>query len=69
MIYVFGRVVLGLAKLVVQDERIFSREVASKVRRNAWPVFAAGSWGAVMWLFRWYPEVLQGSLRSSMQYM
>jgi len=39
------------------------------VRRNSWPVFASLSWACVMWLFRWYPETLQPSLRSSMTYM
>ena len=32
--------------------------VRRRVQENAWPVFAAGSWAAVMWL-----------LRSSMEYM
>lgn len=41
----------------------------ARVRQNAWPVFASMSWGCVMWLFRWYPEMLQPSLRSSMTYM
>jgi len=40
-----------------------------RVARNAWPVFASLSWAYVMWLFRWYPETLQASLRSSMKYM
>jgi hypothetical protein len=39
------------------------------VRKNSWPVFATLSWAFVMWLFRWNPEVLQPSLRSSMHYM
>ncbi len=39
------------------------------VRRNSWPVFASLSWASVMWLFRYYPETLQPSLRSSMTYM
>lgn len=39
------------------------------VRRGAWPIFASLSWASVMWLFRWYPETLQASLRNSMTYM
>lgn len=39
------------------------------VRRNSWPIFASVSWASVMWLFRWHPEMLQPSLRSSMTYM
>ena len=40
-----------------------------RIRRNAWPVFASVSWASVMWLFRYYPDMLQPSLRSSMTYM
>jgi peroxisomal membrane protein 4 len=39
------------------------------IQRYSWPVFASLSWAGVMWLFRWYPETLQPSLRSSMTYM
>ena len=38
-------------------------------RDYSWPAFASLSWAGVMWLFRWYPETLQPSLRSSMTYM
>lgn len=58
-----------MAKLAVQSETLVGREVGDVVRRNAWPVFAAASLGAVMWLFRWHPDTLQPSLRSSMKYM
>ena len=65
--------VLGLAKLSVQRKRAgglgLSPAMKEKLIGNAWPVFAATSWGLVMWLFRWYPEVLQPSLKSSMKYM
>lgn len=47
----------------------FSDGTREKVRKNAWPVFASLSWAAVMWLFRYYPEMLQPSLRSSMTYL
>jgi len=40
-----------------------------KVREYAWPAFASLSWAGVMWLFRFYPETLQASLRSSMTYI
>ncbi|MDI1491433.1 MAG: hypothetical protein OHK93_002642 [Ramalina farinacea] len=83
VIYVFARVVLACAKLAVAEGRGVVREMSRNaggdseridlirrtLKENAWPVFAAGSWAAVMWLFRWYPETLQPSLRSSMQYM
>lgn len=44
-------------------------KVKGQLQRNSWPVFAAVSWGLVMWLFRWHPEMVQSSLRSSMKYM
>ena len=69
VIYVFARVVLGLAKIVVQESGVLGAGVQDGVRGAAWPVFAAVSWGAVMWLYRWRPEMLQPSLRSSMKYM
>lgn len=37
--------------------------------RNGWPVFASFSWAMVMYIFRWHPESVQSSLRSSMSYM
>ena len=37
--------------------------------KNGWPVFASMSWAMVMYIFRWHPEVVQSSLRSSMSYM
>lgn len=73
VIYVFARVVLALAKLSVQRRSEggvgMGRELREKVRMNAWPVFASLSWAMVMWVFRWYPETIQPSLRSSMKYM
>ncbi|KAL1883158.1 hypothetical protein Daus18300_000216 [Diaporthe australafricana] len=76
VIYVFARVVLALARLSVKEGSPFAlvpalaREPASSaVSYYAWPVFASASWGMVMWLFRWHPEDLQPSLRSSMSYI
>jgi len=73
VIYVFARVMLALAKLSVQRRSEggvgMGRDLREKVQRNAWPVFASLSWAMVMWLFRWYPETIQPSLRSSMKYM
>ncbi|EON64307.1 hypothetical protein W97_03538 [Coniosporium apollinis CBS 100218] len=82
VIYVFARVVLALAKLailprgegkvsgsgggygLIRDERLRER-----IRDNAWTVFASLSWAAVMYVFRWHPETVQPSLRSSMNYI
>ena len=73
VIYVFARVVLAMAKLAVQRKSEggmgLSPAVKSKVTGNAWPVFAALSWGMVMWVFRWHPDTVQPSMRSSMKYM
>jgi len=67
VIYVFARVVLALAKLSVDKGVI--KDPQGKVRGNSWGVFSAVSWGLVMWLFRWEAGSLQGSLRSSMEYL
>lgn len=75
VIYVFARVALALAKLSVKQNNGFSLPVVSReplagaVSYYAWPVFASVSWGMVMWLFRYHPEDLQPSLRSSMNYI
>lgn len=96
VIYVFARVMLGLAKLAISPretrggfqagyerkrtgkgiglpEHLFGEDTGFLVRRRiekaAWPVFASASWGMVMWMFRWYPDLLQPSLRSSMTYL
>lgn len=89
VIYVFARVVLAYAKLLVQPkgdakgghhhhgrsgggggwEIVSDPVLAAKVRDNGWTVFASVSWALVMYVFRWHPEVVQPSLRSSMHYM
>ncbi|KAL8849883.1 MAG: hypothetical protein Q9221_005149 [Calogaya cf. arnoldii] len=69
VIYVFARVVLALARLSVQKGGAIPREFRERVTNNAWPVFAALSWASVMWLYRWQPETLQPSLKSSMKYI
>lgn len=89
VIYVFARVVLAYAKLLVQPkgdakgghhhhgrsgggggwEIISDPVLAAKVRDNGWTVFASVSWALVMYVFRWHPEVVQPSLRSSMHYI
>lgn len=44
-------------------------ELRRAMIRNGWPVFASLSWAMVMYIFRWHPESVQSSLRSSMSYM
>ncbi|CAI6283751.1 unnamed protein product [Periconia digitata] len=50
-------------------ELLGNAELRNKVVKNGWPVFASVSWAAVMYLFRWHPETVQSSLRSSMSYI
>ena len=82
VIYVFARVCLALAKLAVQPRHVAGTpgggggwelfgdgEMRRSMVRNGWPAFASLSWAMVMYLFRWHPETVQSSLRSSMSYM
>ncbi|KAL3417587.1 Peroxisomal membrane protein 4 [Phlyctema vagabunda] len=71
VIFIFARVVLSLALISVRPSTgiIRTAELQRKIENNAWPVFAAASWGAVMYLFRWYPDTVQSGLRSSMDYI
>lgn len=71
VIFVFARVCLSLAKLSIEPSFgiIKNPELSRRISHDAWPVFAALSWGSVMWLFRWYPETVQSGLRSSMDYI
>ncbi|KAF3919814.1 hypothetical protein ABW20_dc0109631 [Dactylellina cionopaga] len=72
VLYVFARVILGLAKLSTTPGYELSpipmgwRE---GINNNAWIGFSSLSWAFVMYLFRWHPEVIQPSLRSSMTYL
>jgi hypothetical protein len=82
---VFARASLGFAKLAFQPrgarpavmghaspggwELIRDPRMREVVEKNAWPVFASVSWALVMWLFKWHPDVVQPSMRSSMTYM
>jgi hypothetical protein len=82
VIYVFARVCLALAKLAVQPRHVAGTpgghggwelfgdgEMRRSLVRNGWPAFASLSWAMVMYMFRWHPETVQSSLRSSMSYM
>jgi len=82
VIYVFARVMLALARLTIEPPSamrgtptpvLFTQRLSptmrAKIRENAWPVFASLSWAFVMYIFRWQPESIQPSLRSSMKYM
>lgn len=63
-----------MAKLSVEPgmhplSSLITPESRSEIQKHAWPVFASLSWAFVMYIFRWYPETLMSSLRSSMVYM
>lgn len=65
---------LSLAKLSVQPDMhplssLITPETREQITNNAYPVFASLSWAFVMFLFRWYPDTLMSSLRSSMVYI
>ncbi|KJX93195.1 peroxisomal membrane protein [Zymoseptoria brevis] len=74
VMYAMGRVMMGLARLIVQAPGEKSATIAAHERtdwrasllRAGWPVSASLCWGVVMWLFTWHPEVLQPTLRSSL---
>ncbi|KAJ3020634.1 Peroxisomal membrane protein 4 [Thoreauomyces humboldtii] len=62
VLYLFSRILVGLAKLSVKKQVL-------PEPKQTFPVFAALIWGIVMWLFRHNRDTLQGSLQASMQYL
>ncbi len=46
-----------------------NEELRRSLVKNGWPIVASLSWASVMYIFRWHPESVQSSLRSSMSYM
>ncbi|RAH66206.1 Tim17/Tim22/Tim23/Pmp24 family protein [Aspergillus aculeatinus CBS 121060] len=74
VIYIFARVVLALAKLAIRPDlhplsSLITPQTRSQMESHAWPVFASLSWALVMHIFRWHPDTLMSSLRSSMVYI
>ncbi|EXK47930.1 hypothetical protein FOXG_00424 [Fusarium oxysporum f. sp. lycopersici 4287] len=73
VIYVFARVMLALARIAVKPGHGFpfvsSEPLHGIINQYAWPAFASLSWAMVMLIFRYHPEELQSSLRSSMTYI
>ncbi|GAB1203513.1 hypothetical protein APSETT445_002148 [Aspergillus pseudonomiae] len=74
VIYVFARVLLALAKLSVQPNMhplssLVTPSARADIEKHAWPVFASLSWAMVMYIFRWHPDTLMSSLKSSMVYI
>ncbi|SZF04832.1 unnamed protein product [Blumeria hordei] len=71
VIFVFARALLSLAQISVDPSQgiIKNNQLSKQISHGAWPLFAAISWGSIMWLFRWYPHTVQSGLRSSMDYI
>ncbi|KAM5477087.1 hypothetical protein MauCBS54593_000358 [Microsporum audouinii] len=74
VIYVFARVMLALGRLSIAPNQhplsfLITPKAREKISDAAWPCFASLSWAMVMYIFRWHPEVIQNSLRSSMTYI
>ncbi|KAE8442667.1 hypothetical protein EG329_002965 [Mollisiaceae sp. DMI_Dod_QoI] len=71
VIFVFARVCLAAAALSIEPAMgiIKDPKMTQRISHDIWPVFAALSWGSVMWLFRWYPDTVQSGLRNSMDYI
>ena len=73
VIYVFARVVLATARLAVKPgiglPLVSTPKLSEQISYHAWPLFAALSWAFVMFLFRYHPDDLQPSLKSSMSYI
>ncbi|KAI9139527.1 Tim17/Tim22/Tim23/Pmp24 family-domain-containing protein [Paraphysoderma sedebokerense] len=72
VLYLFSRITIGLAKLLVKKSLLpssHSDPLLDPLVRDPFPVFASLVWGTVMYLFRYHRETLQGSLQASMQYL
>ncbi|KAI9903157.1 hypothetical protein N3K66_002509 [Trichothecium roseum] len=73
VVYIFARCCLALARLSVKPgvglPRVSGEPLRSRIAHYAWPAFASLSWATVMMLFKYHPEDLQSSLRSSMTYI
>jgi len=55
-LYVFARVMQGLAKLAIRKGVV--KDSRGTVAKYSWPVFGSLTWATVMYLFRWYPDVI-----------
>ncbi|XP_067936354.1 peroxisomal membrane protein 4-like isoform X3 [Watersipora subatra] len=61
--YLLSRILFGLTRLGIEKGYVRDPKV------ETFPIFAAIVWGIVLWLFEYYPNTLQSSLRSSMTYL
>lgn len=73
VLYVFSRVVIGLAKLftkkVLVPQSTTKAITDSKLAATTWAVMSSVSWALVMFMFRYDSTVLQKSMLHSMNYL
>lgn len=62
-LYLLSRITVAFARLAVE------KGVISQPPVPVFPLFAAGVWGAVLWLFEYHKHNLQPSLQNSMTYL
>ncbi|KAK9471350.1 Tim17/Tim22/Tim23/Pmp24 family-domain-containing protein [Dipodascopsis tothii] len=69
VLYVFSRVILGIAKGLVKRNSL-NRFLPTNATPDAvWCLFASTCWGLVMYMFATEDDILQPSLRGSMVYL
>jgi len=56
-LYVFARVMQGCARLAIKKGVV--KDSRGTVAKYSWPIFGSLTWAAVMYMFRWHPEVIQ----------
>uniref|UniRef100_A0A452HWH1 Uncharacterized protein n=1 Tax=Gopherus agassizii TaxID=38772 RepID=A0A452HWH1_9SAUR len=61
--YLLSRFLFGLSRLAVEKGYI------PEPKQDPFPIFAAVTWGIVLWLFEYHRHTLQPSLQSSMTYL
>ncbi|CAM4644215.1 peroxisomal membrane protein 4 [Caretta caretta] len=61
--YLLSRILFGLSRLAVEKGYI------PEPKQDPFPIFAAVTWGIVLWLFEYHRHTLQPSLQSSMTYL
>ena len=72
VLYLISRVLAGLLTLGVESQLMKGKNSTSSTQswltfQKGYPYIAASVWGLVMVLFESYPQVLQSSLRRSME--
>ena len=66
VMYLTSRVIMGLFKIAAQKNLPIARDISFE---QVYPVWATAIWALVMWQFEYYPQELQASLTSSMEFL